>query len=44
MSFDTFLKIVFVVGTIVSYCGYRYFCKNVYLTFKDQRVGGGRNG
>lgn len=39
MSFDTFLKIAFVVGTIVSYGGYRYFSKNVKLTYKDQRVG-----
>lgn len=40
MSFDTFLKIAFVVGFIVSYGGYRYFSKNVWLTYKDQRVGG----
>lgn len=39
MTLDTFLKIAFAVGTIVSYCGYRYFCKNVWLTYKDQRVG-----
>ena len=39
MSFDTFLKIAFVVGTIVSYCVYRYTIKNVKLTYKDQRVG-----
>lgn len=39
MSFDTFLKIAFVVGFIVSYGAYRYFSKNVWLTYKDQRVG-----
>lgn len=44
MSFDTFLKIAFVVLTIVSYGIYRYTSKNVYLKYKDQRVGGGRHG
>ena len=39
MSFDTFLKIAFVVGFIVSYGIYRYSIKNVYLKYKDQRVG-----
>ena len=39
MSFDTFLKIAFVVGFIVLHCLYCYFGKNVKLKYKDQRVG-----
>ena len=39
MSFDTFLEIAFVVGFIVSYGLYRYFSKNLKVTYKDQRVG-----
>lgn len=39
MSFDTFLKIAFAVLTIGSYCGYQYGKHNVYLKYKDQRVG-----
>ena len=39
MSFDTFLKIAFVVLAIVSYGLYRYSINNVYLKYKDQRVG-----
>ena len=44
MEFETFLKIAFVVMGLVSYGIYRYCLKNVYLTYKDQRVGGGRHG
>ena len=40
MDFDTFVTICAFVFTVVSYVGYRYFSKNVYLTYKDQRVGG----
>ena len=39
MTLDTFIKIAGVVGLIVSYGTYRFFCKNTYLTYKDQRVG-----
>lgn len=38
MSFDTFLKIAFVVGTIVSYGIYRYTCKNAYIRPKKYRI------
>ena len=44
MSLDTLIGIVCLVGTVVAYGVYRYFSENVKLTYKDQRVGGGRNG
>ena len=44
MTFDTFITIVCAVGAVLSYTGYRYFSENVKLTYKDQRVGGGRHG
>lgn len=44
MSFDTFISIVCIVGAVLCYAGYRYFSENVYLSYKDQRVGGGRHG
>ena len=44
MTFDTFIAIVCLIGTVVCYAGYRYFSENVYLTYKDQRVGGARHG
>ena len=44
MSFDTFGTIVSIVLLVVSYAVYRYCCENVYLTYKDQRVGGGKHG
>ena len=40
MTLDTFLTIVSFVGLVVCWAGYRYFSENVYLTYKDQRVGG----
>ena len=39
MDFDTFLKIAFVVGTIVSSILSYYAKWNTYLKYKDQRVG-----
>jgi hypothetical protein len=39
MSLDTFITIVCLIGTVVTYVGYRYFRENVKLTYKDQRVG-----
>ena len=44
MSLDTFITIVCVVGAIVFGVGYRHLSDHVKLTFKDQRVGGGRHG
>ena len=39
MDFDTFLKIAFAVLLIVSTGLYHYGKRNVYLKYKDQRVG-----
>jgi hypothetical protein len=39
MSMDTFLTIICLIGTAISYAGYRYFGDNVKLTYKEQRVG-----
>ena len=39
MSLDTFIGIVCLVGAVLSYAAYRYFSENVYLSYKDQRVG-----
>lgn len=44
MNLDTFLTIASLIATVVCYAGYRYFSENVYLTYKDQRVGGVRHG
>lgn len=44
MSLDTFITIVCFVGLVVGCVGYRFFSENVKLTYKDQRVGGGRHG
>ena len=38
MSLDTFLTIVFFVLGVAGYVAYRYLGKNVYLTYKDQRI------
>lgn len=40
MDFDTFVTIVCFVGAAISYGLMRYFEENVYMTYKDQRVGG----
>ena len=39
MSFDTFLKIAFVVMGLIAYGMIRYSDKNAKVTYKDQRVG-----
>ena len=39
MDFKTFLVIVFAVLLVVSTGLYHYGKRNVYLTYKDQRVG-----
>lgn len=44
MSLDTFITIVCFAGLVVGCVGYRFFSENVKLTYKDQRVGGGRHG
>lgn len=44
MTLDTFIVIVCAVLGVVSYVGYHFCCENVYLTYKDQRVGGGKHG
>lgn len=44
MSGETFIGIVCLVGAVVAYVVYRYTSENVKLTYKDQRVGGGRHG
>ena len=41
MGIDIFLKIVFTILAVACYFGHRYFRENVYLTYKDQKVGGG---
>ena len=38
MSFETFLTIAGLIGTVASYIAYRYLSENVYLTYVDQRV------
>ena len=43
MSFDTFLKIAFVVLAIVSYGIYRFTFYKEKFTYKDQRVGAKKN-
>ena len=40
MSIDTWILIVSGVVTLGCHIGYQHCCKNVYLTYKDQRVGG----
>ena len=42
MGIDNFLIIVCAVLTVVGFIGHRYFSENVYLTYKDQKVGGGK--
>ena len=44
MNLDTFLTIASLIAAVVCYAGYHYFSENVKLTYKDQRVGGGRHG
>lgn len=39
MTLETFISIVCLVGAIVGWVGYRHLSENVYLTYKDQRVG-----
>ena len=43
MSIETVLAIVCLVGAVLCYAGYRYFNENVYLTYKEQKVGVKRN-
>ena len=43
MSLDTFIIICCAVGLVITYVGYRYCRENVRMTYKDQRVGGGRH-
>ena len=40
MSLETFLSIVSFVVLVVCYIGYRYCSENVYLRYKEQKVGG----
>ena len=40
MTLDTFITIAFAVMGLVGYGLYIYGTKNVYLKYKDQRVGG----
>lgn len=40
MTIETFLSIVCVIGVAISYLVYRYCRENVYLTYKEQKVGG----
>lgn len=42
MTIETFLSIVGIIGLAISYLGYRYCRENVYLTYKEQKVGGKR--
>ena len=39
MDIDTFVALISLVALVISYIGYRYCCNNVYLTYKEQRVG-----
>ena len=39
MNLDTAIGIVFFVLAAVSYGAYRYASENVYLKYKEQRVG-----
>lgn len=39
MDFDTIVGLTFLVVSVVSYVGYRYCNSNVYLKYKDQKVG-----
>ena len=38
MSLDTFVTIVCLVGAVVLRVAYHYLSKNVYLTYKEQRI------
>ena len=40
MTLDTFITIACFVVAAICYAGYRYFSENVYLKYKEQRVGG----
>ena len=44
MSAETIIGIIGIVVAAVAYGVYRYTSENVKLTYKDQRVGGGRHG
>jgi hypothetical protein len=39
MNLDTFLAVACFVGAIICYAVARYCEANVYLTFKEQKVG-----
>lgn len=34
MSFDTFCAIACLIGTVLSYIGYRHCCENVFLKYQ----------
>lgn len=40
MDLETFVAIVGVIWLVVGYVLERYLDENVYMTYKDQRVGG----
>ena len=40
MTIETFLSIVCMIGVAMCYLGYQHCRKNVYLTYKEHKVGG----
>lgn len=44
MDLETMIGIACLVLSVIFRAIYRYCDKNVKLTYKDQRVGGGRHG
>lgn len=40
MTLEGFLTIASFMFTVICYIGYRYCCENVYLKYKEQKVGG----
>lgn len=39
MSLDDFIILVCAVAGVICFVGYRYCCENVYLKYKEQKVG-----
>ena len=37
MDLDTFMTIVCLAGSVIAYCGYRWFNENVYLRYAGDR-------
>ena len=39
MNFDTAVNVISLILLVICYVGYKWCCNNVYLKYKDQKVG-----